>query len=182
MADVEEVFETCAECGATVYPEHIQKGLADRSAGRLVCVHCLREMRSASSSGQFKAPASASMDEPIALVEVEEEHASAADEPIAYDKKPTAIRSFGGGPGGMTEGVLAGGRTYRRSLLVDSPNATRCRVFHAKLADGAFAHMSEQINEWVDANDDVQIKFVSSCIGVVEGKHADAHLIVTVFY
>ena len=78
--------------------------------------------------------------------------------------------------------VGGAGRTYRRALLVDSPNATRCRVFHAKMADGAFAHMCEQINEWVDGSDDVQIKFVSSCIGVVEGKHADQHLIVTVFY
>ena len=43
--------------------------------------------------------------------------------------------------------------------------------------------MNETINEWVDANDDIQIKFVSSCIGTIEAKSSqDMHLIVTVFY
>jgi hypothetical protein len=55
-------------------------------------------------------------------------------------------------------------------------------LFHCKLADAAMTYMCEQINEWADSRDDIQIKFATSCIGVVEGKHADAHLIVTVFY
>jgi hypothetical protein len=179
MADEEEVFESCAQCGATVYPEHLQKGLADRSEGRLMCVHCLRAVRSGSANGTAHGVAVVAADEPIALVEVEEAGVEGADEPIAYDKKPTVIRSFGGA-GGLT--ASAAGHTFRRPLLLDTPNATRCRVFHAKLADGAFMHMCEQINEWVDASDEIQIKFVSSCIGVVEGKHADQHLIMTVFY
>jgi AGZA family xanthine/uracil permease-like MFS transporter len=29
MAAEEEVFETCQECGATVYPEHLARGLAE---------------------------------------------------------------------------------------------------------------------------------------------------------
>jgi hypothetical protein len=179
MADEEEVFESCAQCGATVYPEHLQKGLADRSEGRLICVHCLRAVRSESAHGTAHGVAVVDADEPIALVEIEEGGVEGADEPIAYDKKPTVIRSFGGA-GGLA--ASAAGRTFRRPLLLDTPNATRCRVFHAKLADGAFMHMCEQINEWVDGSDEIQIKFVSSCIGVVEGKHADQHLIMTVFY
>jgi hypothetical protein len=42
--------------------------------------------------------------------------------------------------------------------------------------------MCEQINEWVDSDDGIEIKFATSTIGVVEGKHVDPHLIVTVFY
>jgi hypothetical protein len=179
MADAEEVFESCAQCGATVYPEHIQKGLANRSEGRLMCVHCLRAVRAAPANGAVPEAVAVAVDEPIALVEVEDGGLEGADEPIAYDKKPTVIRSFSGA-GGLA--ASAAGHTFRRPLLIDTPNATRCRVFHAKLADGAFMHMCEQINEWVDASDEIQIKFVSSCIGVVEGKHADQHLIMTVFY
>ena len=71
---------------------------------------------------------------------------------------------------------------FRRALIKDSPYASRCRTFHCKLSDAAFGHLNDQINEWVDAQDDVVIKFASTCIGVVEGKHSDPHLIVTVFY
>lgn len=72
--------------------------------------------------------------------------------------------------------------SFRRALLKDAVTATRCRTFHAKLADGALAHLDEQINLWVDSHEDVQIKFATSTIGIVEGKHSDPHLIVTIFY
>ena len=181
MAGQPEQFESCNACGATVYPEHLQKGLAERADGKIVCAHCLKVMRAGPTAPAAVPTVGAPPEEPIALVEVAASRED--DEPIAYDRKPTAIRSFGGGPGAITDGIQhVGGKQYNRSPLKGSANATRCRVFHAKLADAAFGHMCEQINEWVDANDEVEIKFVSSCIGVVEGKHADQHLIVTVFY
>ena len=42
--------------------------------------------------------------------------------------------------------------------------------------------LNEQINAWADADDNIEIKFATSTIGVIEGKHVDPHLIVTVFY
>lgn len=173
MAAEQEQFESCAECGATIYPEHLQKHIAEQFEGRLLCVHCLKDKRGAAAGG-----AASPRDEPIpiALADVAESSGGG----LAYDRKPT-IRSIGGGPGGMTEGQ-ASEKQYRRPLQRDAATATRARVFHTKLADAALVHMCAQINEWADANDDIQIKFATSCIGVVEGKHADPHLIVTVFY
>lgn len=178
MAGEEEKFDTCEECGASIYPEHIAKGIAEQFEGRLLCVHCLRTRRAEAEKRDAGPTAPGAV--PIAVVESEDSEFDRGDLP--YDTKPTAIRSFGGGPGGMTEGLAISEDKLRRSLTPESPNATRCRIFHCKLSDASFAYMCDQINEWADSRDDINIKFVTSCIGVVEGKHADAHLIVTVFY
>ena len=72
---------------------------------------------------------------------------------------------------------------YKRPLNPpELPGATRCRTFHAKLNDGAVAYMNNQINEWADENPEVSIKYAASTIGVWEGKKADPHLILSVFY
>jgi len=146
-------------------------------------VHCARDKRAAATPAADEPPAAPDLGVPIQLVEEEDVSGMlGAKGGVAYDKRPTAIRSFGGGPGGMGEGTAISEKDLRRSLLKDIPNATRARVFHCKLADAAMTYMCAQINEWADSRDDIQIKFATSCIGVVEGKHADAHLIVTVFY
>ena len=192
MADEVEQYESCQDCGATIYPEHLERRVAEHWEGKLLCPFCLREKRSASGVGvappeseAAPAPAPANQAavavEPVAIVELEAAEGEAGEEPIAYEKKPTAIRSFGGGPGGMPVGSVAEGN-YRRQLLTGTPNATRCKTFHCKLADGPINYMCEQINEWADMDDSIEIKFATSTIGVIEGKHIDPHLIVTVFY
>lgn len=172
MANEPENLESCTVCGASVYPEHIDRGLAVRVDGRLICIHCKREQPE---SGQPL------MGEPIDLVAEEDVAPSTLTGGVVYERKATAIKSFGGGPGAMTAGSTHESK-LRRPLDPLAATATRCRTFHCKLADFAFANLNDQINEWADNNDSVRIKFVSSCIGVVEGKHADPHLIVTVFY
>ena len=45
------------------------------------------------------------------------------------------------------------------------------------------AHMNQVMNEWVDRNPDIEIKFATSCIGLVVGKSSqDLNIFVTVFY
>jgi hypothetical protein len=178
MPGQDEHFEACAECGATIYPEHLESGVAEQWEGKLLCPFCLREKRGRSAAGSMPSMKVGPGD-PLALVEPESP--GLGEGPIAYDRKPTAIRSIGGGPRGMPVGEVVE-RAYRRPLLKDQPNATRCRTFHCKLADGAIAYMNDQINEWADSDEGIEIKFATSCIGVVEGKHVDPHLIVTVFY
>ncbi len=177
----EETVETCADCGATVYPEHIQKNMAARLEGKLLCAHCLRDRRTAAAQAAAPAanaapPSAAPAGEPIELIEIDAGGGEGGSL-IDYEKKPTVLRTMGGG----LHGAIAE-QHFRRGLLAGSPNATRSRVFHAKLADAAFNHMTDQINEWADSDESIEIKFATSCIGVVEGKHADPHLIVTVFY
>ena len=131
----EVATKTCDQCGATVYPEHLETHQAERIGGKLLCPHCLAERRERTGG-----------------------------------VVPAAR------PGGHTE------HTWRRPLRPTTTTATRCKTFHAKLNDASLSHLGDQISEWVDAQDDVEIKFASTVVGVVEGKHPDPHLIVTIFY
>ncbi len=142
MAEVETDVLACSACGASIYPEHLDRGLAGRRSGKLLCMHCMQE-----ASGGVSPAADAA--------------ASAEPAPRAAPRGPT---------------------TFRRNLQPDAATATRCKTFHCKLTDASISHMDALINEWVDQHDDVVVKFATSTVGVVEGKHNDPHLIVTLFY
>lgn len=159
MAADEKVLQACELCGATIYPEHLQRHTAELWAGRLLCPHCLAEKKA----------------EENAALDVTQE---AAADP---SQRSASIHSFGEEIG-TREHADPAGADFRRPLLQDTQNATRCRTFHCRMSDAAFAHLNQQINEWVDAHDDVQIKQVVSNIGVIEGKHTDQNLLVTVFF
>lgn len=173
MSGPTEAVLKCDGCGATIYPEHLERHAAERWQGKLLCRHCLAEQRPAATAGiALGDDAAAGSAAGLRL-----EHAEGASHRTAD------AASRGGESAGITfDRPTTRATAFRRGLQVDSPFALRCRTFHCKLSDAAFGHMNDQINEWVDAQDDVVIKFATSCIGVVEGKHSDPHLIVTVFY
>ena len=159
MSDETQEFETCEACGASIYPEHLEQHTAERWEGKLLCPHCLKESRDAGNEVAS---------ELVSLVD--------DDKPRVVGGKSSRIQFSGGGLGAQdTE------HKYQR-ILLNGPAATRCRTFHCKLTDASFGHINEQINEWADAHEDVAIKFATSSVGVVEGKHNDPHLIITVFY
>lgn len=134
----EPEYIACDACGATIYPEHLDAGAAQRIGGRLLCPHCV--------SAEKKPP-------------------------------PTPIIAS------KAMNILAGNRTeFARPLDPTSAFATRCKTFHTKLADASIAYLDQQINEWIDGHEDVRVKFATTTVGVVEGKHNDPHLIVTLFF
>ena len=45
MARTQDEVKACEVCGASIYPEHIKKGVADFLAGKLLCPHCLQEKK-----------------------------------------------------------------------------------------------------------------------------------------
>lgn len=71
---------------------------------------------------------------------------------------------------------------FERPLLQKGQNATRIRTFHTRLSDKAMTYLDEQINEWIDKNPDIEVKFSSVNVGKVEGKKIEDHLIITVWY
>lgn len=172
MAAAADETRSCQECGATVYPEHLDKHTAGSWMGKLLCPHCLQEKKRAADAtfAATAAPGPEPLASPISLAPGE----AAAEAPT-----PRAIRTFGGVPVGRS---VESAYQFRRSTLADAALATRCRTFHCKLNDASISMMNQQLNEWVDAHDDVAIKFATSSVGVFEGKHADPNLIVTVFY
>ena len=77
----------------------------------------------------------------------------------------------------------AGSETqFKRPVTKTGRGATRVRTFHTKLADAAIKFLESQINEWLDGNPDIEVKFSNTTVGVVEGKRAEPHLIITVWY
>ncbi|MGE3180604.1 MAG: hypothetical protein AB7N71_03170 [Phycisphaerae bacterium] len=152
-----QTFEQCSACGATIYPEHLASRKAERIGGKLFCVHCARD----SSNGT----------ENEVAVEILED---APNPEPTMDRKKSAI-SF-------DRSQARKEIDYRRPLEIDSPTATRCRIFHCRITDPSMRNLEEQINEWIDSQENVRIKFSTSTVGNVDGKGNDPHLIVTLYY
>lgn len=70
---------------------------------------------------------------------------------------------------------------FKRPLNLTGQGATRCRIFHSKIALGSLEFMENQINEWVDS-DQIEIKHVGHIIGTMEGKRPEPNLLVMVWY
>lgn len=171
-----ETFETCASCGATIYPEHIASHKAERIGGKLLCVHCVRETKSGdrptngegSSGGVVALEGDAPAD---AAAHPDATPASTAPPPTPMKHQITFDRQVG-----------ARKSAFKRPLLPDLAQGTRCRVWHCRLNEAAVRIMEEQMNEWIDSDEAIRIKFSSSSVGAFDGKTLEPHLIVTVFY
>lgn len=170
-------IETCDSCGASVYPEHLESGKAAVIDGKLRCPHCLAEYKKTHHMDEtrfvgqttMRAPGEGEQLETLAMVDGEASESTGHIRAIHADT--------------LAEGAAQiDDAMYQRPLNPEGSGATRCRTFHAKLNDGAVAFMNNQINEWTDQHREVSIKYATSTIGVWEGKKADTHLIVTVFY
>ena len=160
----EEVINICKECGATVYREHLDSGIARYEDGKLLCAHCVTELEANRDNNT----------------------APEAYEPIVFDDEEPDAMSQSRIHGATSHGMATAGSwddaKFRRPLRPDKVGGTRCRVFHCKLSEGALEFMLAQINDWLDGNDQVVVKSVNSSIGPFEGKHTEQHLIITVFY
>lgn len=167
---MDEFASKCGKCGASVYRQHIDSGIARYEDGKLLCSFCVSEFERL-----HDAAAGAAGQENFVPISFEDDE----DEPPkeALNKSKIHVTApLQGGTAARTEGPLT------RAPDPASPAATRCRTFHAKLNEPSLDFMSNTINHWVDGDSNVRIKFATSTIGIFEGKHAEPHLIVTVFY
>ncbi len=84
--------------------------------------------------------------------------------------------------------ALAGGaasvrrESYARKAAMNGTGACRVRSFHGRLSSQGLEYMDNQINEWLDHNPDVEVKFVSSVVGVFEGKMREPAIILNLWY
>jgi hypothetical protein len=70
---------------------------------------------------------------------------------------------------------------FKRPLNLSGQGATRCRMFHCKVAESSMAHLENQINDWLDS-EHVEVKHVGHVVGMMEGKHTEPNVIVMVWY
>jgi len=167
----EDTTSVCQECGATVYREHLDSGIARYEDGRLLCSHCVAELEA-----KHDSEGGANAFEPIEFEDDAPASGTAVQEAMSQSRIHAATKQTMGMAGAWDE------TKFRRPLHPDMGGATRCRVFHCKLSEGALDFMINQINEWLDSNEQIVVKFMTSVIGPFEGKHTEQNLIVTVFY
>ena len=170
---------TCSKCGKEISNDDLRNHAAVKYKGELLCPPCAEELKARILAAKQQEgtggnggglPAEAPEEEvPIALAEL--------DKPRVVAGPSTQIHQFS-----SPTGTIAKEREWKRPLLQGTDTATRCKTFHCKLTDASMQNLNDQVNEWVDEHEDVEIKFATSNIGIIEGKHADPHLIVTVFY
>lgn len=178
---IDEDVKTCQGCGASIYPEHIESGMAGQFQGKLLCSHCIKDLQ------QKPKPQEEEALGPISLLEMPEpepEPESLITSELDVGgppERPEIVNISSESVAGTLAAAFSDDR-YDRPLNKTGQGATRCRTFHAKLNDGAIGFMNEQINEWLDGNTDIEIKSSSSTIGVFEGKSSEPHLILTVLY
>lgn len=166
----DEVTSTCEQCGASVYKQHVESGIARYEHGKLLCSHCIAEFEHEHDKDEVV--------EAYERIEFDDDD----DRPDAPAADLSSSRIHGASA--TTLGVAGAwdDAKFKRPLSQDLAGATRCRTFHCKLSEAAVEFMNNQINEWLDHNDKIVVKFSNSTIGAFEGKHTEPNLIVTVFY
>ena len=70
---------------------------------------------------------------------------------------------------------------WNRTPNVTGQGAIHVKSFHAKLTGESLAFLDEQINEWLDAHPQYEVKMVTSSVGEWAGKTKEPNLIVQVW-
>lgn len=167
---MDEITSSCRSCGASVYKEHIESGIARYEKGKLLCAHCVAEYDRAHGGPADKD------DDALAPISFDDDE--------TYEPKPdlSSSRIHGATAATLGQTGLWNESRFRRALVGMDQGATRCRTFHSKLSAAAIDFMNNQINDWLDGNEQILIKFATSTIGPFEGKHTEQNLIITLFY
>jgi hypothetical protein len=71
---------------------------------------------------------------------------------------------------------------WKRKTTSTGTGACRVRTFHGKLSDQGLEYIDEAINVWLDGHPEIDIKFVTTNVGMFDGKFKDLALIVNVWY
>jgi hypothetical protein len=72
----------------------------------------------------------------------------------------------------------AGVENWQRPTNVTGTGATHVKSFHCKLTGESLEFLDKQINDWLEAHPQYEVKFVSSAIGEWSGKIKEPNLIV----
>lgn len=87
------------------------------------------------------------------------------------------IKSFGSAAAGAIRK-----EEYSRELNKTGHGSCRLRSFHGRLSAQGLEYLDNQINEWLEHHPEVEVKFVTSTVGVFEGKMREPALILNVWF
>lgn len=118
------------------------------------------------------APPTPVEEEPIALIDDEPQGAPTS----ATEQFTKKIKAIG------EAGSHKKHHDWKRHLHANGTGAIRVRSFHGKYSDSGLQYLDDAINEWLDANPEIEIKFVTSTVGVFEGKIREPALVLNLWY
>src|SRR5688572_6135226 len=80
-------------------------------------------------------------------------------------------------------GSLGGGHgaQWKRKTNLTGTGATHVKTFHCRLAEESVEYLDRQVNEWLDAHPEYEVKFVTTQVGDWTGKLKEPQLIVQVW-
>jgi len=67
---------------------------------------------------------------------------------------------------------------WKRSPNLTGTGAIHVKSFHGKLGDDSLGYLDQQINEWLDAHPQYEVKFVTTSVGEWQGKLKEPQMIV----
>lgn len=70
---------------------------------------------------------------------------------------------------------------WKRPTTNNGYGAVHMKSFHCKLNSESLHYMDQQINDWMDAHPDLEVKFTTSVVGEWQGKIKEPNLIVQVW-
>lgn len=71
--------------------------------------------------------------------------------------------------------------SWQRKTNKTGSGATHVKTFHAKLTGESLEFLDKQINDWLDAHPDHEVKFSTSTVGEWTGKLKEPNVIVQVW-
>jgi len=71
---------------------------------------------------------------------------------------------------------------YKRQPTKGGMGACRVRTFHGKFSDQGLEYIDEAINRWLDDHPEIDIKFVTTNVGMFDGKIKDIAIVINVWY
>ena len=72
--------------------------------------------------------------------------------------------------------------SYKRPTHKNQTGAVRVRSFHCRLSEQGLEYMDNAINDWLEHNPDIEVKFTSSVVGQFDGKIKEPALILNLWY
>ena len=133
MTDNGEVTSTCDQCGASIYEQHLESGIAKRKDGKLFCSHCVAELTEAQGGDD-------DVSDDLAPIEFEDDNESSTVEMTSSRIHKGAETAPGAG--GWDD------ERFKRPLDPKTSAASRCRTFHCRISQGAVDFLNEQVNDW----------------------------------
>jgi hypothetical protein len=82
----------------------------------------------------------------------------------------------------FTSDVVHKKHVWKRQPIKTGQGAIRVRSFHSKYSEQGLEYLDNAINEWLDANPDIEVKFVTPTVMTFEGKIKEPALVLNIWY